>query len=102
MVLTKAGRRADKVAKGTVTDVELTGKKIVIFNLNDTFYAIVGKYAHMGCSLSSDNIEGERVICACHGSTFDLKTGEVVRGPAVTPEPSCKVKVENGELLVDL
>ncbi len=82
--------------------VELSGKKIVISNLNGTFYAIGSKCTHMGCSLSNGKIEGERVVCPCHGSTFDLKTGEVVRGPARIPEPSFKVKVENGELLVDL
>lgn len=101
MVFTKADQ-ADKVTKGTMIGVELSGKKIVISNLNGTFYAIGGKCTHMGCNLSYGKVEGERVICPCHGSTFDLKTGEVVRGPAGTPEPSFKVKVENGELMVDL
>jgi nitrite reductase/ring-hydroxylating ferredoxin subunit len=101
MVFTKAGQ-ADKLAKGAIIGVELSGKKIVISNLNGTFYAIGNKCTHMGCNLSRGKIEGEHVICPCHGSTFDLKTGEVVRGPAKTPEPSFKVKVENGELRVDL
>jgi len=101
MVLIKAGQ-ADKVAKGAMMGVELSGKEIVISNLNGTFYAIGSKCTHMGCNLSDGKLEGERVVCPCHGSTFDLKTGEVVRGPAKTPEPSFKVRVENGELMIDL
>ena len=101
MVLIKAGQ-ADKVTKGAMIGVELSGKKIVISNLDGTFYAIGSKCTHMGCDLSRGNIEGEHVICPCHGSTFDLNTGQIVRGPAGTPEPSFRVKVENGELMVDL
>ena len=101
MVFIKAGQ-ADNVAKGMMIGVELSGKKIVISNLNGTFYAIGNRCTHMGCSLSKGKIEGERVVCPCHGSAFDLKTGEVVQGPAGTPEPSFKVKVENGGLMVDL
>jgi nitrite reductase/ring-hydroxylating ferredoxin subunit len=101
MVFIKAGL-TDKLAKGTMTGVELSGKKIVLSNLNGTFYAIGNKCTHRGCSLSKGRMEGEHVICPCHSSTFDLKTGEVIRGPAKTPEPSFKVKVENGELMVDL
>jgi 3-phenylpropionate/trans-cinnamate dioxygenase ferredoxin subunit len=101
MVFTKAGQ-ADKVAEGAMIGVELGGKKMVISNLNGTFYAIGSKCTHRGCNLSRGKIEGERVICPCHGSAFNLKTGEVVRGPAGTSEPSFSVKVENGELMVDL
>jgi len=101
MVFTKAGQ-TDKVSKDTMIGAELGGKKIVISNLNGTFYAIGAKCTHVGCNLSNGKMEGERVICPCHGSIFDLKTGEVIRGPAETPEPSFKVKVENGELMIDL
>ena len=101
MVFTKAGP-ANEIAKGTMLGVELDGKKIVISNQDGVFYAIGSVCTHMRCDLSSGEMEGERVICPCHGSTFNLRTGEVVHGPARTPEPSFKVKVENGELMVDL
>ncbi len=101
MVYTKAGQ-ADKIAKGTVLGVELGGKKMVISNLDGIFYAIGSKCTHMGCNLSGGIIDSERVTCPCHGSVFNLKTGEVLQGPARTPEPTFKVKVENGELMVDI
>lgn len=101
MVFTKAGQ-ADKVAEGAMIGVEFGGKKLVISKLNGVFYAIGSTCTHMGCNLSHGKIEGEGVMCPCHGSIFNLKTGAVIRGPAGKPEPSFKVKVENGELMVDL
>jgi len=101
MVFTKAGQ-AEGVAEGAMIGVELSGQKIVVSKLGGMFYAIGSKCTHRGCNLSHGKIEGEHVICPCHGSTFELKTGKVVRGPAKSPEPSFNVKVENGELMVDL
>jgi len=34
---------------------------------------------HLGCKI--DKIKGERFICPCHGSEYDL-TGKVTKGPA--------------------
>jgi len=33
---------------------------------------------------------------------FSLKTGEVIHGPAKNPETSYKVKIENGEVMIDI
>jgi nitrite reductase/ring-hydroxylating ferredoxin subunit len=30
-------------------------------------------------------IEGTDIVCACHGSTFSMVTGEVQEGPALEP-----------------
>jgi nitrite reductase/ring-hydroxylating ferredoxin subunit len=56
----------------------------------------------MGCKLSSGKMDGETIRCPCHGSMFNVRTGEVVRGPANRAEPAYKVTVENGELSVDV
>ncbi len=80
--------------------VNVNGKPILLVNLNDKYYAIGNICTHMGCPLSKGTLKGKTVECICHGSTFDLKTGKVVRGPAEKPEPSYKVKVEKGEVLI--
>ena len=84
--------------KGIVAD----GKEILLVNMGTTFTAIGNKCTHMGCKLSSGKMDGETIRCPCHGSIFNVRTGEVVRGPAKKPEPAYKVMVENGELSIDL
>jgi 3-phenylpropionate/trans-cinnamate dioxygenase ferredoxin subunit len=52
--------------------------------------------------LSNGKLNGNIVECPCHGSNFDVKTGKVVRGPAIQPEPKYEVKIENGQVMVNL
>jgi nitrite reductase/ring-hydroxylating ferredoxin subunit len=39
-------------------------------------------------------------MCGCHGSIFDLTTGEAVGPPAEDPEPVYLVRVEGDEVQV--
>ncbi len=80
--------------------VNVNGKPVLLVNLNGTYYAIGNVCTHMGCPLSKGTLKGENIECVCHGSTFDLKTGKVVRGPADRPETNYQVKVEKGQVLI--
>ena len=84
--------------KGVVAD----GKEILVVNMGKTYTAIGNKCTHMGCRLSGGKIDGEIIRCPCHGSMFNVRTGEVVRGPAKRPEPAYTVTVENGELFTNV
>jgi 3-phenylpropionate/trans-cinnamate dioxygenase ferredoxin subunit len=76
------------------------GKSLLLANINGTYYAIGNVCTHRRCPLSNGVLKGDAVECACHGSVFNLKTGEVLRGPAKTPEPKYDVKVENLQVYV--
>jgi len=82
--------------------VEAGGKEILIVKTGKKFTAIGNKCTHMGCKLSSGKIDGETVRCPCHGSVFNLITGEVVHGPAKRPEPLYNIREENEELFLDV
>jgi len=84
--------------KGVVVD----GKEILIVKTGTKIFAIGNKCTHMGCKLSSGKLEGETVRCPCHGSMFNVRTGEVVKGPAKNPEHFYTVTVENDEFSIDL
>ena len=43
-----------------------------------TFVALSPICTHLGCTVE---IEGARLVCPCHGSTYD-RAGKVLRGPA--------------------
>jgi nitrite reductase/ring-hydroxylating ferredoxin subunit len=72
-------------------------------NVDGKYYAIGDKCTHRGCKLSGGTLKGSGVVgCPCHGSNFDVKTGNVVKGPAKTSEPAFQVKVEKDDVLVDI
>jgi 3-phenylpropionate/trans-cinnamate dioxygenase ferredoxin component len=99
MAVIKIGQ-ATALPAGKMKEVEAEGHNLLVANLGGMYYAIGNVCTHMGCHLSQGRIDGQNVICPCHGSTFDLKTGQLVKGPARKPEPSYPVKIEDGELLI--
>jgi nitrite reductase/ring-hydroxylating ferredoxin subunit len=101
MVVKKIGL-AQELAYNPMKGVEIEGKQILVVNLAGNFFAIGNTCTHRGCKLSSGKLDGETVRCPCHGSVFNVRTGEVVKGPAKKPVLSYTVTVENGELSIDI
>ena len=80
----------------------VTGKRIAIAKAGDTFYAFGDTCTHQGCSLAQGELDGTTVTCPCHGSEFDVTSGEVLRGPAREPVQSYPVRVEDGLVRVEV
>jgi 3-phenylpropionate/trans-cinnamate dioxygenase ferredoxin component len=55
---------------------------------------------HEECPLAEGDLEGDRIVCYCHGSTFDLASGAVLEGPAEEPLTMFDVRVVDGDLQV--
>ncbi len=51
---------------------------------------------------SDGELEGGVIVCPCHASEFDLRTGDVLCPPALEPLPIYEARVEAGELQVRL
>ena len=60
------------------------------------FVAFSATCTHQGCTVST--ITGNTVSCPCHGSSFRLADGSVVKGPAANPLPKKDIKVSGGQI----
>jgi nitrite reductase/ring-hydroxylating ferredoxin subunit len=77
------------------------GLEIAFARLDDgSWAAFQDSCTHEECPLSDGDLDGERIICYCHSSAFDVRTGEVLRGPAEDHLTVYEVRVEGGELQV--
>ncbi|MBT2397766.1 Rieske (2Fe-2S) protein [Streptomyces sp. ISL-100] len=92
------------VSLGSADEVPVGGAKlyreqriIVSCPAKGEFKAFSAQCTHAGCVL--DKIEKDEGNCPCHGSRFDVSTGEVLQGPATVPLPAIPVKVEGGKLI---
>jgi 3-phenylpropionate/trans-cinnamate dioxygenase ferredoxin subunit len=94
--------QASEIGEGGMKQVTVAGTRVAIANVAGTFYAFGDTCTHMGCSLSEGKLEETTVTCRCHGSQFDVTTGQVRRGPARNPEPSYRVEVRDGSLWVEV
>ena len=94
----------DELAPSTAKRFDVEGHRIALVRIQDDFYAIGDQCSHADYSLSEGDVyEREREIeCWKHGSTFSLVTGEPQSLPATQPVPVYSVKVEDGDVLVEL
>lgn len=92
--------RVEDVAPGEMRSVNVEGEDVAVANLDGEFVAFGDVCTHQQCSLAEGDLDDTTVTCPCHGSEFDVRTGEVVSGPATEPEPSFEVVVEDGEVKV--
>lgn len=65
-------------------------------------FAIADKCSHGNWSLSEGFLENCHLECILHGSAFDLRTGWPDKLPATKPVKIYDVKIEDGDVLVDV
>jgi nitrite reductase/ring-hydroxylating ferredoxin subunit len=94
--------RADEIEEGEAKAFPVHGAEIAVSRVEGTFYAFSDICTHRQCNLSlGGEIEGITITCECHGSMFDMTTGQVLEGPATEPIATFPVREENGELLIE-
>ena len=92
--------RVDQLVAGTRQIVDVDGTQIVVFNLDDKYYAIEDVCTHDGGQLTGGEVEGDQIICPRHGARFCIRTGAALTAPAYEPTATFPVRVENGEIQV--
>jgi nitrite reductase/ring-hydroxylating ferredoxin subunit/uncharacterized membrane protein len=91
---------ASQLPEGRPTRVVVDETPVLLLRDQDRFYAIHDRCSHRGCSLSEGEVEGDEIVCACHGSRFDRRDGAVRGGPATAPQPAFQVRQNEGRLEV--
>lgn len=76
--------------------------RIAVFNVEGELFAIEDRCSHQEARLSDGFVEGCAVECPLHASLFDLRTGKPSGPPATVPVRVFPVRVEAGEVVLDL
>jgi nitrite reductase/ring-hydroxylating ferredoxin subunit len=77
--------------------VEVGGVSVVLSRSESgEVCAIANACSHEGGPLAEGERQGNVVTCPWHDSQFDLCSGEVLRGPARTPERRFEARVRGG------
>ncbi|MGE3972555.1 MAG: non-heme iron oxygenase ferredoxin subunit [Porticoccaceae bacterium] len=75
--------------------VEVDGAMVAVFNVDGEIYAIEDVCTHDGAELTGGPFVGHTIECPRHGARFDVRTGEVLRGPAWSPISRFPIRIEN-------
>ena len=69
----------NELRDGTMKEVLVQGREILLARVGDKYYAANNRCPHMGAKLAQGKLEGTIVTCPKHGSQFELSDGHVVR-----------------------
>jgi 3-phenylpropionate/trans-cinnamate dioxygenase ferredoxin subunit len=92
----------DEVPEGEMRQYQVGGEDVAVANVDGELHAFSDVCTHRQCSLAEGDLDGTTVTCACHGSEFDVTTGDVLGGPAVEPVQTFRVTVEGDDLKIGL
>ncbi|MCW4005406.1 MAG: Rieske 2Fe-2S domain-containing protein [Candidatus Bathyarchaeota archaeon] len=102
MAVVKISASEVNLGSNEMKAVDVEGESVLLVNLDGTMYAIGNKCTHRNCKLSSGVLKDGTVKCGCHNSVFDVKTGNVLKGPAKKPVQKYEVTVEDGEIKISV
>lgn len=85
------------------SSVVVGGERLLLVFGDGRWWAIEDRCSHAGCAFSADGeIDGLVAVCNCHGSEFDVKSGDPLVMPATEPIRIFPVRRAGGTLEVEL
>jgi 3-phenylpropionate/trans-cinnamate dioxygenase ferredoxin component len=94
--------RSGQIPDGYVRRFYASDLELCVARFDGVAYATSNYCTHLDCLLSSGKLVEDGIGCSCHGSVFDLETGEAIYPPATAPIRTYPVKEEHGEIYVGL
>src|SRR5712692_6644926 len=92
----------DALRAGEVLGVDVDGTTIALFRIGDEVHATDGICTHALALLADGFVDGDTIECPLHQALFDIRTGEVLSGPAPENLKVYAVKLEGADILIDL
>jgi nitrite reductase/ring-hydroxylating ferredoxin subunit len=85
----------DEVPVSDMKRVQAADIRALLLNVDGTFYAVQLDCPHQESTLDLGDLDGSTLMCAAHGSEFDVVTGKVLAAPADTDLLVYEVKVRD-------
>lgn len=92
--------RSGQVPEGHVRRFYVETLELCLARLGGRAYATSNYCTHLDCLLSAGKLVDDGIGCSCHGSVFDLDSGEPVQPPATEPIKTFPVREEGGQIYV--
>lgn len=94
------GVSIDLVRDGETLLGHVGDKAILLSKIGENFYAVGARCSHYGAPLNDGLVTGDTVHCPWHHAVFSLKTGEALKGPALSPISCWSCEVRDGKVYV--
>jgi NADPH-dependent 2,4-dienoyl-CoA reductase/sulfur reductase-like enzyme/nitrite reductase/ring-hydroxylating ferredoxin subunit len=98
--LATEGAAASELEDGGTLLGHADGEAVMLARFDGEVVAVAAKCTHYGGPLPEGVIENGRVHCPWHHACFDLRTGEAVQPPALSPLDRWTVEAREGRIRV--
>ena len=92
--------KVNEIASGTVKVVYVEDSPVGIAHVDGQFYAFADVCTHDDGPVAEGPLVGCTIECPRHGAQFDIRTGAVLRLPAVAPIPVYDLEIEGDVIRV--
>ena len=92
--------KVNEIALGKVKVVYVDDAPVGVANVDGQYYAFADVCTHDDGPVAEGPLVGCVIECPRHGAQFDIRTGAVLRLPAVTPIPIYDLKIEGDTIKV--
>jgi 3-phenylpropionate/trans-cinnamate dioxygenase ferredoxin component len=87
-----------EIPEGEMRAFDLSSGRVAVAHVEARLFAFADECTHAGCALSEGDFDDRAAIveCPCHGSVFDVETGEPLEGPAQDPVAIHQARLVDG------
>jgi 3-phenylpropionate/trans-cinnamate dioxygenase ferredoxin subunit len=92
---------ASEVPEGEAKAFDVNGAEVAVARVEGSLYGFSDICTHRHCNLASGgDLDGYELECECHGSVFDIRTGQVDNPPATEPLETFEVREVDGQIQI--
>ena len=91
-----------ELSPGEMKWVAAGRERLLLANVDGSFYALSDECGHQRASLSAGLLEGSTVECPLHFAQFDVRTGRLLSGPSALDVEVYEVRVEGEVVYVEI
>jgi len=85
---------------GAMKWVVVDRERILVANVDGSFFALRDICGHAGAPLSTGELVGYVLECPLHYACFDVRTGKLLSGPVSADVPTYEVRVADDTVYV--
>ena len=94
--------QVSELDKGTMRQLSVAGREILIARTEEGVWAIAPHCPHAGAPLADGVMHKDRVVCPWHNACFSLRTGKLLEPPAFNDLASYPTSIESETVYVEL
>jgi nitrite reductase/ring-hydroxylating ferredoxin subunit len=92
--------KVSDLSQGHMKWVVVDRERVLLVNVDGTFYALSDVCGHQRALLSRGRLEGHVVECPLHFARFDVRTGTLLSGPVAEDVPVYEVRIDGDTVYV--